>query len=330
MSILINQNVNRRLISIIRLLSLFLLLSCSKSTKIGGEMKILECEVDSAIAQFPDSSLFSKVFNMLFYKDEVYMLDVRRKIIAAFDESFDNFHMIGIPGKATDELKSPFRFYIDKDTLCVWDFGEAIKMYHSGEFIKAIRFSKTQNSRFFIHSNSFYFPVTDAHNKNNIEVFPKAGKGNKTYGGHFIKYNSNMENVLGNDRDLLCDGDSLYYAIPKKSSIIEEYDLRSNKLVSIMDIPDIRENVEKTASNTSRMSNFIIDSYLVGSNLYLLCASSSGEYRINTLVRIALTQREVSGIYRLPGEIYASFCVTPHYIFAFEHKKCRIERIKIP
>lgn len=312
------------------LLFLFMLFSCREEKKIQE----FYCRVNASIKEFPDSSFFSNVADIIYEEGSIYALDAGRRDIAVFDENFGNFRIIGTPGAGPEELANPHKFYVFQDTVYVLDYGDShIKFFGCGAFAGSIKLNGCNNTRFFCRNNNFYFSCTT--DSSSIMSHPKYSTDEGTYFGNLIRYDVTQTTQIRNDRHLLPAGNS-FFAVLDNYPVIEEYDMKSEELISTIDlseVPIIKENlsnIEKQTMAPNQYYKYIDDAYVRDNMLYVLCANVGGEnYRVNTIIKISLEKKEVVCTYKLPGELYKVFCVTPYYIFAFEKHNCRIERFKL-
>lgn len=317
--------------SCVVLLCLFMLFSCREEKK----TREVYYTVNAAITEFPDSSFFSDIRDMVYENGRIYVLDVIRRDIAVFDENFDNFHTIGTPGSGPEDLVYPCKLYVSRDTVYVLDYGDTrMKFFVAGTFAGSIKASGgEETTRFFYRDNTFY--ASWATDSSSIAAFSKYDTSEVRYFGNLTRYDEAKATQIRNNRNLLPGGNS-FFAVSDNHPVIEEYDMKTEKLISIIDfseVPIIKENLNNIAKQVMAPNEYypyLNDAYISDNMLYVFCANvAGGNFRENTIIKISLEKKEVLCTYKLPGEFYTSFCATPNYIFAFEYKKCRIEKIKL-
>lgn len=317
-------------LSCVVLLCLFLLFSCREAK----EIREIHYKVDASITEFPDSSFFSDIKDMQYENDRIYALDASRRDIVVFDENFGNFHAVGTPGPGPEELIEPYKFYASGDTVYASDYGDMhIKCFVGGTFAGSIKVPDINYTRFFYLNNTFYTSYTT--DSSSIVAYPKHDADKARYFGNLIRYDEAKATQIRNDRHLLPAGNS-FFAVSDNNPVIEEYDVASGELMSTIDFsetPIIKENlsnIAKKAMAPNQYYCYLGDAYISGAMLYVLCANVAGDnFRKNTIIKISLEKKEVLCTYKLPGQFYGAFCVTPDYLFAFESHNCRIERFEL-
>ena len=141
------------LISEIIFFALFLNSCLQKSEKI----KEITCKIDSSIDLFSDSTYFSDIRCMQYYKGRIYTLDVARRQIISFDENFNNTSNFGEAGLGPGELSSPYTFYICNDTTYISDYGFGIKSFYQNQYINCYKLPVLMEKHFFILATNFIF-----------------------------------------------------------------------------------------------------------------------------------------------------------------------------
>jgi hypothetical protein len=268
----------------------------------------------------------------------IYTLDVKRRDIVTFDENFENMHITGTPGPGPKELTYPVKFYVLQDTVFVLDGGsKSIKSFYDNNFLDSYPLTGAQIKRFFCTSNYFFIPyVTDSSTFFSANKHTFENRIDK-YSGKVVEFESKQQTFLRNHRHLLYDDENFFYTISDNISEVEKYDIRTLNLAAKFDFSDIsiiKKNLNFIASQKKDVNSYYVyieDSYPANNSLYLLIATLGTDYSVNHLIKITLyPQMEVTAVYRLPGTVYTSFCVSPDYIFAFDRFRGTIDRIKLP
>jgi len=308
-------------------------LSCRQGK---SNLEIKKLELSSFIEEYPDSSFFSNIKCMYFYKNFIYALDVNRRDIAVFDENFENFHLIGNPGEGPKEFTYPFIFYIESDTVYVLDGGSrSVKSFFEGEFVNSYKLSDAGTYRFFVANNGFYFslPVDTSL----YTVIPKYGtthENDKRFGKPFIFENGN-ETIMRNKRSLLLNKNFMY-SVSDNLPVIEKYDIETLKKLEAYDlsnIPIVKSNLSFIKSQKKEPKSYYVfleDAYIDEYNLYLLCANLGENYKVNTVLVITLNPTmHLKDIWELPNKLYDSFCISSNFLYSFNSRNSLIEKIKI-
>lgn len=313
------------------LLFIPLLLSCSKNKNINE----INSQIDLKIEFLSDSTFFSDIRCMQYDNGIVYALDVNRRQVIASDVDFSTAVTIGSAGLGPEELAMPLKFHFCNDTIYILDSGcGGIKTFYKNTFEAFYQLNCAADMRFFYNNGKLYLPcVTDSSSISvrNLDSIQKSLKV-----GDVFMFESANQVQLRNDRHLLLDGESFFYSTSDNIPLIEQYDLETLKLISSLDlsnIPLIKKNIDYISSQSLKENSYYVqfkDSYLANNCIYILCASLGDIYKANQLIEINLYPRmTVSNIYKLPGKIYSSFCVSAEYIFGFNEYESSIDRIKL-
>jgi hypothetical protein len=305
----------------------------------NGKYTVYKCISDLQIDQFSDSSFFSDIRCMQYSQGKIYALDVERRDIVVFDENFGNMNFIGKPGRGPQELTEPYRFYTVEDTIYVMDSGVgSIKsIYQDSVLYQQSLNGRHLRNRFFYLFGNFYLPLP-ADSSTFVVLEKTTGKNAiEKYGGKVCRFDAEKATIIHNYRNLLYNGTDTFYATSPNFTNIEEYDLKTFQLITILDmsdIPIVRHNLNyidtHPLTNPNSLYTPFADSYLSDNSLYLLCSQLGDNFKTNQLIRISLfPQMKASAIYELPGENYRSFCVSPDYIYAFNYTDATIERFKL-
>ena len=316
-------------------------MGCNKPIPVES-IEISSESIKIRIDQYADSSYFSAIKMMQYDRGAVYALDVRRCDIAVLDSALQLRHTIGRSGRGPNELLMPCAFYERCDTTAVLDFGSrSIKRFAGEQVLSTDVLPNAVDCRFFWNDSLYYLPaVTEEHvfltmQRHTADDTPPP----HTYYGTLDR---NVETVSGallrNNRNLHPHPTGCY-AVPEVQPYVERYDSESLVLRERLDLSETepyKNNLAFAASKGYSEKSFYTytsDSYLEGDRLFILCNTlgDSGGFRVNQLLEIALSpQMHIKRIYKLPGEIYDSFCVSPTYFYAFNAIESTIEAIRRP
>lgn len=121
--------MNRILILIIAILCFS---SCNNKEK---NRNLMYCQSEIKIEEYPDSSFFSNITCMTYYKNKIYVLDKKRGDIVALSDNLKEMEYVSKHGEAPYETTWPFTFNVLNDTVYVVDFGtKSMKKFHGGVF----------------------------------------------------------------------------------------------------------------------------------------------------------------------------------------------------
>lgn len=326
--------MKKRIKCFILFISVFVYYGCN--TVPDKDIKYYRCQIDSEIDMYPDSSYFSDIRCMQYYKDKVYALDVSRRDIAVLDNGLNNVEFVGWGGRGPNELLSPTSFYVYDDTVNILDLGsQRIKRFYNGVFIDADRIDDDVDYRFFCTQKYYYIPaITESET---FLVMPKQSDNENTseYYGEINRVGSPVGTMLRNNRYLLYH-DSGIYSVPEVFPFIEKYDLNNFNMIEKIDLAKVnpyKSNLDyiRIKNDESEKSFYtqICDCYIEGDALFVLCNVLGERYKANQVLKIRLLpDMSVEGIYELPNNVYNALCLSPTHIYAFNPKKSAIEVIK--
>ncbi|MDE5677449.1 hypothetical protein [Phocaeicola sp.] len=321
---------------VIGLLGLSVLSACQHK----GSLKIIPCEILSAFNEYPDSSFFSNISSMCYQEGYLYLFDTKRGDIAVKGIDKDSFFTIGQIGQAPFELANPTTFTInEKGCIAVLDIGSlSLKYFQGKEWISSLPIPSGGESHFFIYQDTTYLTlptdttcyirVPSSWERGSIERVDFCGMT------HRITELDDM-NLLRNRRHLI-KGNQCLYTVCASYPIIEKYDLHTNQLLATIDLSkldyldEVCKFVKEGEDSPKSFYVFLRDACFYDGKLYILFADWKDGYTVNKIIVL-----EDNGtfsplcIYQLPGNIYTSFTIGNHCIYAFNHEYSEVQTISL-
>ena len=311
------------------------LLSCDSSVNIVV-LKEYQCEPDTAIMLYPDSSFFGSIWSMHYYKGKIYASDIKRIDISVFTENFDSVSFIGREGQGTGEFTGLSALYLDNDTLYIAS-DKGIQRFYKGQYIDVLNSPIREGGRFARLNSQYYIPYptptsTFVVGDRNVLSSSSAFENIKS-GGTPKKFADEIRTIHSNHRTLFIDSGFIYlvsYNLP----FIEKFDINTLELLSSFDLSGISvindglNHEKKLSLPPNSIYNIIRDGYISDGILYLLTTSpvSSSHNPTSAIVQISLyPEMKTLNILKFDGH-NTTFCVTPNYIFTFDGE--RILRLK--
>ncbi len=312
------------------LISVFFI-SCGKSLT---DLPQYDLCVEKSISIYPDSSYFSNVRCMQFYKEHIYILDANRRDVAILDTALHDISTIGREGRAANELLIAADLYIHNDTVFISDFGNGcIKAFYGPDYIRSTRFPFAVDKRFLCTDSDFILP-TQTEDGIMMSV-AKQGADSCRYYGELENTGSLDRTLVTNARNLVKAGDCII-SIPEALPFIEKYSIETGQLLERFDLSDteiFRNNLAYIGrqKNSNEKSFFVLtqDAYCRNNELFIICSRFGEQYSANTLLHLSLfPDISVVSAIVLPAKTYQSICVSDSHIYAFNSSEAKIEVFK--
>lgn len=308
--------------------------SCGQKKK---NINLVHCQSEFTIDEYPDSSFFSNITCMAYYKDKIYVLDKKRGDIVALSDNLKKIEYVSKHGEAPYETTWPFTFNVLNDTIYVVDFGtKSMKKFHGGSFCGDFLLSNANENRFALNDSLIFLSAnTDS---TSFLMIDKYHPNEQMPMGKVVRETTPFKTIISNKKHILYGKDKGIFSISNCYPYIEQYNIRGEyiKTFDISSIPIIRKAMEIAKQNSNQEKSvyvYIRDAYLANDHIYLLCSSQNplDGYRVNTILELSINEgMEHVSTYILPHDIYSSFCVSDTYIFASQEVTgVTIEKIKI-
>lgn len=310
-----------------------LFFSCSEKNK----DRLIHCQLEKQIEEYPDSSFFSQVNCMNYYNDNIYILDEKRGDIVALSSDLKNIKYITKHGEAPYETLFPVTFCIYNDTLYAVDFGtRSIKKYYDDIYCEDIVLSNANENRFSINDSLIYLSANS--DSTSFLKIDKTNPKNQIAMGCVIQEKTPFKTIISNRKHILFDKNEGVFSVSECYPYIDKYSFSGDYITSynISSIPIISEEIKKykeKSDNDNSVYIYIRDAYLANGKIYILCSSSTqkNDYKVNTILELSIkNEMKLVSTYILPHDIYSSFCISDKYIYASqEGRKVAIEKIKL-
>lgn len=308
--------------------------SCNNKEK---NSNLMYCQSEIQIEEYPDSSFFSDITCMTYYKNKIYVLDKKRGDIVALSDNLKEIEYVSRHGEAPYETTWPFTFNVLNDTVYVVDLGtKSMKKFHEGVFHGDFSLSNANENRFSLNDSSIFLSAnTDS---TSFLMIDKYHPNKQIPMGKVVREKTPFKTIISNKKHILYDKDKGIFSVSNCYPYIEQYNIHGEyiKTFDLSSIPIIKEAIEiakKNSNEEKSVYTYIRDAYLVNDHIFLLCSSrtSTDDYRVNTILKLSINdEMEHISTYILPHDIYSSFCVSDTYLFASqEGVEVVIEKMKI-
>ncbi len=316
----------------------FLLLnySCRENETI----KNIVCNIEKSINVLPDSTFMSDLRKMQLYDNWIYFIEENSRELIGINSNLNENIRIGSFGLGPGELIDPRNFFLQGDSVFIVDFGSmSIKCFTlENTYVNNLKIKFVSEQRIFVHNNYLYLSSFNKSTKTSLVRFPLTDRHevtSKEFFGNSFVFDHPFQNIIRNKRDLL-KGNEYFYAVSDNLPIIEKYNYKNESRPELFDysfVPIIKENIRFINSkpySPNSYTAFVRDSYIHKEALYLLISKQADKFSANTVLRIDLEPNfNLNTIYRLPGEIYSTFCVDDNSFYAFNYETSSIEKIKM-
>lgn len=221
--------MNKKIISLLIIASVFIYNSCSQKLKVPT----VESKILYSISQLSDSTFLSKsVSNFEVYKDRLFFSDNFNNRICCVDSNFLLIATYGSPGRGPGELMNPDYFAIFNDSLYISDpINRKINVYSINNSKASREFyledKQFIESKFFISKNQHLYISTSFSNYP-ITVYDLKGKIIRQIGDKYDSLLTKRE-LARESRHLILYNDTTIISILRSKPYIEFYDLYGKK-----------------------------------------------------------------------------------------------------
>jgi len=303
------------------------------------DLKIIDCTLENSIDILPDSTFISDALKMQITENYIYFIEKTSRQVIKLNTDFNKNTRIGTWGIGPQDLTEPKNYFLIDDTLYIMDTGSmSIKCFSPDyTYLHSFNVKAVSEQRIFTKNGILYMA---SYNKDSgtclVRLYftdKKEEMVMESFGQPF-DFNHSLQNIIRNKRDLL-KGNEYFYAVSDNQPIIEKYNYKNGNRPELFDysfVPIIRENMKFINSkpyNPNSYTAFVRDSYIHKEALYLLISKQGDKFTANTVLRIDLEPNlNINTIYRLPGEIYSTFCVDDNSFYAFNSETASLEKIR--
>lgn len=308
--------------------------SCNNKEK---NSNLMYCQSEIQIEEYPDSSFFSDITCMTYYKNKIYVLDKKRGDIVALSDNLKEIEYVSKHGEAPYETTWPFTFNVLNDTVYVVDLGtKSMKKFYQGVFHGDFSLLNANENRFSLNDSSIFLSAST--DSTSFLMIDKYHPNKQIPMGKVVREKTPFKTIISNKKHILYDKDKGIFSVSNCYPYIEQYNIHGEyiKTFDLSSIPIIKEAIEiakKNSNEEKSVYTYIRDAYLVNDHIFLLCSSrtSTDDYRVNTILKLSINdEMKHISTYILPHDIYSSFCVSDTYLFASqEGVEVVIEKMKI-
>lgn len=319
-------------------LFVFSTVNCSLATNKVVEKKLIP---DIIVSQLRDSSYLSKVKQLVYRNNKLYMAEYIRNQVIVFDKDLNSMATIGRQGRGPTEIVDIGMLFVDNDTVYVNDGGgNRIQSYDdSGKHIKSISYAEIStdidNNYGYTYIDNTLTIVSEGDDALVEYDFVDGAPLLKNSFGKRHEYSSHTSNIIMNSRfvDII---DNKIVAMCVLKPFVDLYDLNGKLLqnYNIGEVPLVKDELEfdEQESLPSYAFNMLLSSYCIyGNDLYLMLYTSIPVSNTNTVIKFSLDGDEFkySGLYKLPSRVYQGIAVSDKYLYSFDLDKSSICRFKL-
>ena len=240
-----------------------------------------------SFSEFPDSSFFKSISCMDVVDGKLYMFDQTRSDVAVLDLQTDSFYTVGAHGQGPEELANPYSFYVQADTVYIWDGGAlTLKGFAGGKHSHTLAVCGGSMNRFFVEGDSIYLPLVS--DEASFVKVPKSwqrgDEAHLVYGRHVFQISEDPSmNSVRNVRHLL-KGTGCFYAVCPSYPVVEKYDLHTDALLASYDLSRIdfvKDDLDFIAERNSGPKSYTTSLFKSGINKM---AQKVGEEAVETII----------------------------------------------
>ncbi|WP_300549239.1 hypothetical protein [uncultured Bacteroides sp.] len=211
-----------------------------------------------------------------------------------------------------------------------------MKKFHDGAFYGNFMLTNANENRFSLTDSLLFLSATT--DSTSFLMIDMHDTNKQIPAGEVVRESTGIKTVISNRKYILCDKAGSVFAVSDCYPYIDQYDahgkyIRTFDISSISLIKTSKEYAETFSPYETSIYRYIMDAYLAGGYIYLLCSSgiSDEDYRVNTILKLSVdNEMEHIATYVLPHEFYSSFCLSDTFLYvAQEVRGATIERICI-
>ena len=312
-------------------------LSCEDRSR--DKLEEVNLTLSSDFTEYPDSSFFKDITCMSIEDGKLYMFEDSRGDVAMWEKKNGRFLTFGSLGPGPKEVGRPKTFFVKDGKVYIMDgASRALKVYDEQGGVGSVQLPCVSALHFFVEKGITY--VSCAYKETSYVKIPETwkmanGEEGLSFCGNLLDISEDARmNISRNNRHLV-KGDDCLYAVCPSYHVVEKYDLDTNELLSSFDLSAvdiIKENLEYIKSKNhgpTTYSVYLRDAYFCEGKLYLLCATWNKKFQANKLLVLDKNLTPLM-IYKLPGDMYTSFCVDDKLIYAMNYGRCAVEMFEVP
>ncbi len=302
----------------------FVFLSCNNEKEGLPTQKLKK---DISIKEFSDSTFFSDIRSLFFYKDKFFASDYKRDNIFILDKNLKLEKTIGNKGRGPGELLGASQLFLYQDSIFIINdqrrtidvFGynnhlKTIKMPLGVDLHSAVAFSVYNDKILLSNCDSISSIASLSLKSDSVVQF-----------GKLKQFRTPKETRIKNERHISVMGDRII-AIPDCQPNIEVYDMEGKLLLDYEfgDIELIKNLLRFTKSKKQAINSYYLIteySYVYENKIFILTTSVDENDRMksNTIIQFEMVDDKISPkkIFDLGNGWFNSFCVTGEKILTF-------------
>lgn len=310
---------------------IFVFTSCSHHQEV---LPVQELKKRISINQLSDSSFFSDIRSIAFYKDDFFISEYNRNHIFILNHNLELKKTLGSKGQGPGELLGAGNLFLYRDSIFIINDGKrTIEVFDFNNHLETIRipqnFSLTSDIRFCLYEKKIFLP----------KVLPTSSIAALSLDsdsviefGHLKKWDTQQETRIKNKRHLNLLGDKII-AIPDCQPNIEVYNMKGELLLNYnsrsIDLVDqflkFAEKKERTPNSYSQLAQ---DTYIYGNQIFILIRSvdQNDNVQSNRIIQFELADNKIipKQILHLGEGWFGYICVTEESILAYNQSSSEL------
>jgi hypothetical protein len=315
-------------------LSLFITLTLSSCNYQRNKLSIQSIKKDISINQLSDSSFFSDIRSLCFYKNNFFVSEYNRDNIFILNSNLELEKTIGNKGKGPGELLGASHLYLYKDSIFVINDGKrTIEVFGFENHLRTINIpqglSLNSDIRFCLHRSSII--LTNFNSTSSISSL-SINSDSIIWFGNLKKFGTQKENRIKNKRHLHIMEDRVI-AIPDCQSKIEIYNMSGELLLDYefrnLDlVSKLVQFTEKQGKEINSYYQLFPDSYVYENQIFILTLSvgKNDKLQCNKIIQFEVINDSIlpKRIFQLGNGWFGPFCVTGEGILAYNRTSAEL------
>ncbi len=295
---------------------LILVFSCGESST--KKIPIQKLEKDKSINQFSDSTFFSDVRSLYFYKDNFFISEYKRDNVFILDKNLQLKKTLGTKGQGPREFLGASHIFVYNDSIFVYNESKRVfEVLGYNNHLKTIKIPKSiakadSGMRFCLYNDKFF--ISNSNLKSSIASFSLKSDSIMRF-GNLKQMRTPKETRIKNHRHLNII-DNRILAISDHQPHIEIYDIKGDLLLNY-DLEDI--SLIKNVSNLNKKQevnsyySIIQDTYVLKNKIFILVLSidKNDKKQCNKIIQLEMVDDEIipKQIFDLGDGWFKTFCV---------------------
>jgi len=298
------------------------------------QLSIQKLKKDIFINQLSDSSFFSDIRSVSFYKNKFFISDYNRDNIFILNRKLELEKTLGNKGKGPGELLGASHLYLYQDSIFVINDGKrTIEVFNFNNYLTTINIpqplSLSSDIRFCLHKGKIL--LTNFNSSSSISML-SFKSDSIIWFGNLKKFGTLKETKIKNKRHVQIMENNII-ALPDCQPMLELYNMKGE----LLDVYEFRsiDFIDKFLLFTKKQKKSINsyyqlfpDFYVYGNQIFILALSveKNNKLQCNKIIQFEMVDNSIlpKNILSLGNGWFGPFCVAGKKILAFNQTNAEL------